>query len=243
MVLFIVPDDEDLSAEALQEKALLDTEELKEDGGALPDAGDKVELDLDDAPFLEEEEDEEDEGPVGEAVDAPSKAEGPSLLERLKDRRVLIPSSAALVLLAGLLLFFLLRGEDAPIQVPEGTPAEVAEEEPPPPPQEPQEPEPVEFIVSWEPFWVEHTAEDGTVRFLVCKFSAATPNEKLAWEIEHKQLVLRDAIFYYLRNKDLTFLSDKANVEVLKKDLLSVVNQYLSNDQLTELLIEDYLVK
>jgi flagellar FliL protein len=48
---------------------------------------------------------------------------------------------------------------------------------------------------------------------------------------------------YYLRNKDLIFLSDKTNVDVLKADLLAVINQYMNNGQFEDLLIENYLVK
>jgi flagellar FliL protein len=81
------------------------------------------------------------------------------------------------------------------------------------------------------------------VRFLVCKFAAVTTNEELSAELEQKNTILRDAIFYYLKNKDLTYLSDKENVETLKTDILSVINQYLSVARLETLLIEKYMVK
>lgn len=61
--------------------------------------------------------------------------------------------------------------------------------------------------------------------------------------MRQKTTILRDAIYYYLRNKDLTYLSDKNNVEALKQDLLSVMNQYLSQDRLDDVLIDQYLVK
>jgi len=61
--------------------------------------------------------------------------------------------------------------------------------------------------------------------------------------MRQKMTVLRDAVFYYLRNKNLTFLSDKSNVDELKEDLLSVINQFLSSAQLERLLIEQYVVK
>ncbi len=70
-----------------------------------------------------------------------------------------------------------------------------------------------------------------------------TNSSKLAWEINRKKTVLRDAIYYYLKKQDLIFLRDKQNADNLKKDLLSVVNQYLSNGKLSRLLIEEYFIK
>ncbi len=220
----------------IKEKALLDAEELREVGPA-PDK-DKVELDLEDAPFLDEEEeteaDKEPKPPLDLGGGAPQKK---GLAALLKNKKLLIGGGLGLLLLVTALIFLMRPSakEEAP---PPPTPPPVEAQ---PEPAKPPEPEAI--VVSWDPFWIEHTDTNGTVRFLVCKFSASTISEKLAWEIKHKQLVLRDAIYYFLRNKDLTFLSDKTNVEVLKKDLLSVINQYLANGQLDDLLIEEYLVK
>lgn len=225
--------------ESQREKALLDAEELKEDDLSLDQ--DKVELDLDDAPFLDEEEEEEEEE-VEEEV-AEEEAEQKKKLDikaLLRDKRVVFGGLGGLLLLIGIIVAILLwpsPKEAPPVpEVPEApAPATApAEEEPPPP---------AEHIIAFKPFWVEHVTEDGSVRLLFFKFSVVTQNEKLAWEISHKTLVLRDAVFYYLKNKDLSFLSDKTNADQLKKDLLSVVNQYLNVGQVQELLIEEYLVK
>lgn len=231
VLLFAVPDDfaDDLE-ESFKEKAVLDTEELADVGGG--PGTDKVELDLDDAPFLDEDDEEEEQLPSYDEEE-PSEEEETFFQ---KNKKIIVFGSGFFVLLAlvliALLYFAPWKEPPPPPPPPEEVP--VIEEEPPPPP---------EFIVSWDPFWVEHTDDEGKVRFLICRFAAPTPNEKLAWELEFKKVNIRDAIFYYLRNKDLTFLSDKGNVETLKKDLLNVVNQYLSNGQLENLLIEEYLVK
>ncbi|MFW5733716.1 MAG: flagellar basal body-associated FliL family protein [Oceanidesulfovibrio sp.] len=228
------------------EKALLDTEELNaiDDAPITPDS-DKVELDLEDAPFLEDEDEEEEESAAtGEDAYAdlektPRKFDIRTLL---KDRRFQIGGGAGLLVLLLALIFLWPEPEPPPqieIDLPDSLPMTEENATNATPPVEVKE----EVIVAFEPFWVEHLEEDGTVRFLYCKFAAPASSEKLAWEIRHKKVVLRDAIFYYLRNKDLTFLADKTNVEQLKADLLSVVNQYLSNAQLETILIEEYLVK
>lgn len=232
MLLWLIADDDEELEESQREKALLDAEELKEDDLSLDQ--DKVELDLDDAPFLDEDEDEEEEEISVDDHEAEDE-EKRDLKELLKDKRVLGGLIAAVLLLLGVVLAILFWPG--------------AEEPPPPPPAPVEEPEPelppppAEHLVAFKPFWVEHVNEDGIVRLLYFKFSVLTENEKLAWEVSHKRLVLRDAIFYYLKNKDLRFLSDKTKAEQLKSDLLSVVNQYLNVDQIQELLIEEYLVK
>ena len=56
-------------------------------------------------------------------------------------------------------------------------------------------------------------------------------------------IVVRDAVYYYLKNKSMEFLTDKKNTETLKKDVLSVINQFIGAQPLDNLLIEEYLVK
>lgn len=228
------------------EKALLDTEELSgiDDEPVAPDS-DKVELDLEDAPFLEDEEEEEEEAAATgeeEYSDLEEKPKKFDIKVLIRDRRFQIGAGVGLLILIAALAFIVWPSVEPIPDIPVELPDQVATEQPQPPPPPPEE-KPEEFIVSFEPFWVEHQEDNGTVRFLYCKFAAPAPSEKLAWEIRHKKVVLRDAIFYYLRNKDLTFLADKNNAEQLKKDLLSVINQYLGNAQLETILIEEYLVK
>ncbi len=247
MVLFLIPPDDDDAPldENVRDKALLDAEELAETDLSLDK--DKVELDLDDAPFLEEEEEEEEEGGEDDLGLADQDEEArPTGLKALlaairKDKRIVIAIIVGGILLLGLLLSILFwpskdipEPPTPPVQAPKLPEETAIPEEPPPPP---------EHIVAFKPFLVEHISEDGTVRLLRCSFSMSTDNEKLAWEITHKRLVLRDAIFYYLKNKDLPFLTDKKMSDQLKKDLLSVVNQYLNVGQVEVLLVEEYLVK
>lgn len=239
-------------AEDQKEKALLDTEELTGfDDEEQPSDSDKVELDLDDAPFLDDDDEEEEEAPEEETkeaapTDEPAEEKPPSrlaiLLEQakafLKTKQGKIGAIAAGVLFVLLLVILLLPSSAPP---PPPSPAEV--EEPPLVEVEPDEPVPFEFVTSLEPFMVEYEQPDGTYRFLSTRLSLATENERLSFEIRSKMIDIRDAIFYYLRNKDMTFLANRDNVEILKRDLLAVVNQYLATDQLEVILIEEYLIK
>ena len=243
-MLFIVPDDSplnDAGPDSTGAETLLDA---PVDGGASAPSNGKVELDLDDAPFLmdDEEPEPEPEAPP-DAESAPADAEAlPEGKKRLnfkallKDKRVLAGAGSALILL-GVAAFFLFSSP--------------AEETPPPPEPEPQTTEeapkepakPTEYYIRWEPFWVEFTDSEGNVRFLVCRFAGVTTNEALKMEAETKQLVLRDTIYYYLTHKDKDFLGNTANAEALKRDILAVVNQYLSSGQIDQVLLEDYVIK
>lgn len=220
-------------------KAELDAEELTQ---GLPKEQQKVELDLEDAPFLDDDEDEEEEEEAEEeqvSLEEPEPDDGKPVW--FKNKKIVIPAAAGLLLLIVALVAYLLLSP-SPEQTAEPAPETTAVESEMPPPPEPEEPEVQEYLVPLAPFWVEQKQEDA-IRFLVCQFTAVTTNEKLSFEITQKTTILRDAIYYYLRNKDLTFLSDKKNAQALKSDVLSVVNQYLSVDRLEQLLIEQYLVK
>lgn len=238
--------DDDLSLDdVFSDKAQLDTEELSAPGGGGSPAEDKVELDLDDAPFLEDDDDEEEEAPPPPLSSEPVSLEQAApkankLKELLGNKKVLIPLVGVLVLLLVLVAWLVLKPAPRP-EIPEPQQQQVQVQQPPEP--EPEVEKPEVFMVTWEPFWVELKDAEGRIRFLVCKFGAPTENEKLSWEAGSKKVVLRDAIFYYLRNKDLMFLSDKKNVDVLKADLLAVINQYMNNGQFEDVLIENYLVK
>ena len=71
----------------------------------------------------------------------------------------------------------------------------------------------------------------------------ALHHTELKAEADLKTLTIRDAIYYYLSHKPLTFLSEQNNADVLKEDLLGVINGYLTRGQLTKLYIENYLIR
>ncbi len=221
-----------------QTKAKLDDSELSDD---LPKSLQKVDLDLDDAPFLEDEEEPEPEAPADSPREEKSEEQAPR--PWWKKKQIILPAGGLLLLLLGAAVYFLLL---APGQEPAPLPEPVhpqAEEEAPAPATPPAPAEQPAITIVMDPFLVEVLDAKGQPRFLTVKFAAVTTNPDLEKEFTTNIVVLRDAIYYYLKNKNLMFLTDDKNGEALKKDVLSVVNQFLSADQLDNLQIEEYLVK
>lgn len=198
----------------------------------------KVELDLDDAPFLQWEDEEDAEPDQGAKAQArTSEGEGQEarnpLWAWLKERKLV--TLAAGLIMAGLLLglaWFVLWKKDL-------SPSDLNPEKPGQ--QKTAETGPKAEKIHFEPFWVEYGTESG-FRFLHFEFAVQSLHEKLSWEIDRKRIVIRDAIYYYLKNKKLAFLLDKGNVPSLKNDLISVINQYLSNGKIQTILIQDFVV-
>ena len=194
----------------------------------------KVELDLDDAPFLDmdgedsaltEVEAGNEELPFIEDEPLPAKS------GLLRNKWFYIAAAVVLLLLTIPLKLLIL--DDKFVSKEHATLIEEASPEPPM----------AEHDVSMAPFWIEKIDEAGKVRFLHFKFAFASLAPDLVTEVGHKTFLIRDAIYYYLRNKDFAFLSDTNNIETVKKDVVSVLNQYLGNDQLQTIYIEKYLVK
>lgn len=241
-MLFIVPDDVD---ETLEDQEANGSPKAQLDDGepVLPATGRKVELDLDDAPFLEDEEDEpEDFEPEGEdetpALESAPKTDGAPWY---KNKLLIVGLVIILLLVAILLKLFLFPGE-APPPEPAGEPAQVEEQQAAPQP-EPKPEQPPETILRMEPFWVEQRDAEDNVRFLVIRLALSTTSAMLARDLQRETLLVRNAIYYYLKNKDLNYLTDKKNAEALKKELLTVINQYMSSGAFETLLFEQYLVK
>lgn len=232
-------------------KAMLDPSSIQ--GQDLTRANQKVELDLDDAPFLEDFEEEAAatepkvfaEAQAEELALAPPQQES-AFLRLLRDKR--LHRLSLLVLLLALLgltttKFILPRFEFKPEEKAEIKPVEPEEAPESTPLPAPPEPEVVEHTIGLEPFWIEKVDSKGQVHFLHIKFAFTSLSPALEDEVKLKSLLLRDAIYYYLKNKDFTFLADTKNMEDLKADLVSVLNQYLGNDQLETIYVEKYLVQ
>ena len=216
----------------------------------------KVELDLDDAPFLEDEPPPEEPKPVAEtpppAPEAP-KDTGPkklSLLERIKaklppKKKLLIIGGGAGVFLIGAIVgaFFLFSGPKAPPPPPPPAVVEPRRETLPSGPKLPDTPPPAQFLLSWDPFWVEQKDTEGSIRFLVCKFGVPTDSAPLYGEMQAKKVVLRDAIYYYLRNRTLTILDTEAKTAALKDELRTVINEHVASGKVEDIYIENYLIR
>lgn len=215
----------------------------------------KVELDLDDAPFLEDDEPEPEPEkqpePEADADDAPAPPPEEAKLS-LKDRllarllankKKLIMAGAGAVLLIGAgvgvnVFLFGEKAEPEPPAVP-ALPPERVEMRPAPLPQA----EVPQFMMRFEPFWVEARDTEGGVRFLTARFTIPTNNPILFAEMSGKLLILRDALFYYLRNQPIKPLNTPELAAKFKEDLLAVLNEHLGSGKADEILIEEFLIQ
>jgi len=220
-----------------QSEVLLDTSEPSR-------STQKVELDLDDAPFLEEEEEVKPEPakPAPSLNIEPAQEKKPSLLAGKK--KLIIIAVAALVLLVAVglgLKMFVFKGKaaSAPDKAEQAAPKDTAAENA----TEAKAPQPPEIQVRLEPFWVEQKDDKDEIRFLIVRMLLGTTDQMVAKEFAARQLAARNAIFYYLKNKDVQFLADEANAEKLKAELLLVINQYVSDGKFETLMFEEYVVK
>ena len=191
----------------------------------------KVELDLDDAPFLTEQESpppaKKEDAPLQVAADAPPNK---------KKKLILIAGAAALVVVlaaAAAVWWFVLRT-------------------PPPQPPEPVKPEVIvvptpktptakpDSVKELAPFVIPRQTAKGA-RFLICKFSTVSQSPRVGMEIDQKLIPLRDALYYYLSSKTDAFLLDPASAPTIKKDLSGVLNDYLTQGRIEDILFESYL--
>lgn len=225
-----------------QGKARLDDTELNI---ASPKALQKVELDLDDAPFLEEEAVPEPQAQEVPPAPAAPVEEAPPSIPLWKRKPVMLAGAGLLLVLLLLATwFFILRpkpGEQAPPPpAEEAAPAEVA----PPAPVEPETPPPPpELPLSLAPFLVEKTDDKGNARLVTIKIKIIYRDERLSKELELKNFLLRDGLYYNLKNKSLHDLTDKNNAEALRDELRGVVNNYLNAGQIETVLFDELLVK
>lgn len=198
-----------------------------------PAVGKKVELDLDDAPFLQAEEKAPDLPSTVDAVpDAPDDS-----AKKNKKRKLLIIGAIALGVLAmaaAAAWWFFFR--TPPPALPAGPEPEVIVVPKAAPPGGPYD-----IVREFAPFTVPVKNAAGQTNFLVCKFSAITTDPGISREIDQQRIPLRDAIYFYLRNKNSDFLLDARNAPQIKTELISVFNDYLSQGKLEDILFESYL--
>lgn len=194
----------------------------------------KVELDLDDAPFLQTE--EKSTPPANIPEDLPD-ADEESAKRAKRKKKILIfgGAGAALLLICGIGAWFFFGGSPPPPPVMVSRPEVVVV------PTLPVGPEQNEMVREFEPFIVPSTDTDGNTRFLVCKFSAITSDANVSQEVQQQLVPLRDAIYYYLRGKENAFLLDARNGDRIRQDLLSVFNDYLTRGKLDDIVFESYL--
>jgi flagellar FliL protein len=202
-----------------------------------PKSVSKVELDLEGAPFLQP-----DEPPPPKKQEPPKAppvkpAAAPAVAERKKSKKKpLIAAGALLLLLSGAAVyFFVLRNPAEPDGAPPASPGQVVVVVPSTPQIE-QAPTD-QFIIDFPQFWVELKDNEGEIRFLNCKILVPSNSEINVQEINAKMTLIRDAIYYYMKNKPFSFLADNKNMEVLKKDLAGIISENLMAEKITEVLL------
>ena len=214
----------------------------------------KVDLDLDGADFLEDEPVKEPESEPASALaqlvpEPPaeeSKAEG--FVKRLKTRlfnfiktrrklALIIGAGFLLVVVMIVLLFIFGPGGKPPEQAsPVG---EVRSKLSVSAPQARSE-----LIVAWDPMILEYKdPRSGKVHFIIIKLALQMNDSKVKREIDEKNLILRDAVYYYLANDISRDLQQKNDPSVLKPVLIEIVNQYLLSGNIKDIFFEEYLVK
>ncbi|MBO4334256.1 MAG: flagellar basal body-associated FliL family protein [Desulfovibrio sp.] len=193
---------------------------------------DKVQLDLEDAPFLKEEPEEQEKQQEEAQESAPAVPE-----KKPKKKKFVIIALAAILITAGVVGFIFF-----------GSPA-------PPPPPPPPKPKPdvivvpskpdakssPDIVMEFERFIIPVGNSLSSTNFLICKFSTVSKSPTINSEIEQKMLVLRDAVYFYLRGKSYEYLLNPDNATAIKSDLVGILNDYLGHGKLEDVLLDSYL--
>jgi flagellar FliL protein len=251
MILFI------LLAQPSREGAAnvtLDDERLQD---AVPKGLQKVELDLDDALFLEFEEKEETPPPPPELPEPEAPPIVPQADVQAKGARKklwLFGIAAILCLLlgGGGTYFFMKSTPDqtgkASDQATEAPQSQAAQPEPATTGESaslesPSQAKPGASITyTLEKFQVEYT-QDNQLRLLTCRLSIPGVTDIMRLELQTKSVFVRDGVYRYLKNSSLSFLGNPDNAEKLKGDLVAIINRHLKNGQVSEIILEEYVVK
>jgi len=202
----------------------------------------KVQLDIDDAPFLREPE-APPPPPKADKADAPLEVPAPAAQDKAasKKKKLIIGVALLALLLAGggggTLWWAVLRTPPVSPLAPQVVVV----------PKAPADSVPADFIIPLAPFWLELAGstppDKDKIFFLVCKFTAISKSEAVIPEAQNKVAVIRDALYFYLKNKNYDFLTDPGNTQIIKNDLTSVINGYLVGGKVDDMLFERYLTK
>jgi len=238
-------EEKELELDAKEIDADIDEREDEAEKNVPSKAEQKVELDLDDAPFLEEEVEEEKEEEKKESEPQEEKDEEEvkeeQKTEDLKSKKkklILLGAAVGILVVAGLIAFLFLKGEkkEPPKEEKKVPEKKVEVKEKPPPPK------PKMIQLTLRPFWVDYPVKNGH-RYLHLVLILSYEESRLNWELLRKRIVIRDALYYYLKNKKIDFFLKKENIPVLKKDILSIINQYLVYGKIKEIYLKDYLIE
>ena len=186
-MVLLVPDDAEEITEDVTDDSTSGQPKAQLDDSEASKATQKVDLDLDDAPFLEDEEEEEeiefeDETPLIQESEEKKHFDFSALFKN----KLFLISLGVIALLAVVIVILLMREPEAP---------------PPPPPTvekvQPEEkaPEAVEevpeILIRLDPFLVEQTDSKGQIRFLEVRIVVSTPDDGLARQFKQETYAVR----------------------------------------------------
>ncbi len=226
------------------EEPTVDTDVSKEEDAAVGKDG-KVQLDIEDAPFLSEAKEEavNKEKEILEESSTQSntdslEAKPEEVPQKSNKKNIIFAISALLVviILAVSIWFFFFYSSGASEESVTESPTIIVV------PSVKDVKGPKEYKIIFAPFMVEEQSPT-LVSFLQATFTGISKDEKVIREAQGKELVLRDAIYYYLRNKKHSFLIDPGSTMEIKRDLLDIVNGYLSSGKMEDILLENYILK
>lgn len=206
----------------------------KEDDDFLALASDKVALDLEDAPFLNEEPEVKEEKKENKEskTESTEKNEDEAAPSSKKKKFILIGVGVALLLIIIVGVFVVPRflAEEPILQNVIVVPSSEVRT----PPKVHQ--------IKLDPFVLQCADAMGNMRFVKASFILSTADYNVFHEISNNQKVLRDAIYYYLEIQDAEILLDTTNQQSIKAGLLEAVNKYVVNGKVDELYIDSFLV-
>ncbi len=196
-------------------------------------ASQKVQLDIDDAPFLME---------LPDDVPAPAVKEEAEVEEAPKKSRkklfIILGIVLALIVTAGLVYYFFLAPEPEPtglepivIVVPSTQPDSTITASP------------VEKIVELEPFWVPIKDESGKSRFAKFTFVLSTYDDTAYQEITQQTIKVRDTIYYYLINRPYGYLIDAKNLPTIREELVTALQKDTIKGSLNNLYFNSVMVQ
>ncbi len=204
-------------------------------------ADQKVELDLEDAPYLQENKPEE---PKQESEKpAEKKAEKEKSSEESEEEAPKSKKKMILILLIGVIVLaglgvgaYLFFGSTPTIN-------SVTQQNFIVVPSKPTIDIKSELEISLDPFWIELPQNDNNAKFLVATFVLKLSNTEVRQEIEVNMNIVRDAIYYYFVNAEVNFLMDHQNTEMIKNGMMEIINQYIVTGQVTDIYFESFLYK
>ncbi len=194
-------------------------------------ASQKVQLDIDDAPFL---------------MDLPEDIPPPAVQEEKEEetpkksrKKLFLLIGIALVLLAlagGLAYYFFF------------TPSEPTGLEPiilvvPSNPEDNTASAPAEQVVELEPFWVPVVDENGKTRFAVFTFVLSTYDTTAYEEITQQTIRVRDTIYYYLTTRPYDYLVNARNLPVIREEIVNALQKDTLKGRLNNLYFDSIMVQ